>query len=49
MRGEALGLVKAPCPSVLECHDREAGGSGWVGEQGERGWDGGLSGRNKER
>jgi len=31
VRGEALGPVKAGCPSVGECHDREAGGSGWVG------------------
>ena len=25
MREEALGLVKAQCPSVGECQDREAG------------------------
>jgi hypothetical protein len=24
MRGEALGLVKAQCPSIGECQDREA-------------------------
>jgi hypothetical protein len=37
MRGEALGSVKALCPSVGECQDREAGlgglvsrGSEWV-------------------
>jgi len=31
MGGEALGLVKARCPSVGECQGREAGGSGWMG------------------
>ena len=30
MRGEALGSVKAPCPSVGECQDREAGVGGLV-------------------
>jgi hypothetical protein len=25
MKGEALDLVKAPCPSVEECQDRETG------------------------
>ena len=30
MRGEALGLVKARCPSVGECQDREAGVGGLV-------------------
>ena len=30
MRGEALGLVKAQCPSVGECQDREAGVGGLV-------------------
>jgi len=25
MRGEALGLLKALCPSVGECQDRETG------------------------
>jgi hypothetical protein len=46
MRGEALGLVKALCPSVGECQDREAGvgglgsrgrGMGWGGFRGEMG------------
>ena len=30
MRGKALGLVKAGCPSVGECQDREAGVGGLV-------------------
>ena len=30
MRGEALGLVKTPCPSVGECQAREAGVGGLV-------------------
>ena len=30
MRGEALGLVKARCPSVGECQDRDAGVGGLV-------------------
>jgi hypothetical protein len=30
MGGEALGPVKAQCPSVGECQDREAGLSGLV-------------------
>ena len=30
MRGESLGLVKARCPSVGECQDREAGVGGLV-------------------
>jgi hypothetical protein len=30
MGGEALGLVKARCPSVGECHDREVGVGGLV-------------------
>ena len=30
MRGEALGLVKAQCPSVGKCQDREAGMGGLV-------------------
>jgi hypothetical protein len=36
MRGKALGLVKAWCPSVGECQVREMGvgnGSGWVSGQ----------------
>ena len=31
MRGEALGPVKALCPSVGECHGQEAGVGGLVG------------------
>jgi hypothetical protein len=30
VRGEALGLVKAQCPSVGECQDQEAGVGGLV-------------------
>jgi hypothetical protein len=30
MGGEALGPVKAPCPSVGECEGREAGVGGLV-------------------
>jgi hypothetical protein len=30
MGGEALGLVKARCPSVGECQDRETGVDGLV-------------------
>jgi hypothetical protein len=30
MGGEALGPVKAPCPSVEECQDRETGVGGLV-------------------
>jgi hypothetical protein len=30
MRGEAFSLVKAQCPSVGECQDREAGVGGLV-------------------
>jgi hypothetical protein len=42
MRGEALGPVKALCPSI----GRTRNGSGWVGEQGEgRGIRGFLEGK----
>jgi hypothetical protein len=34
MGGEALGPVKALCPSVVECQS-QGSRSGWVGEQGE--------------
>jgi hypothetical protein len=39
MGGEALGLVKAGCPSVGECQDREVGVDGLVsrGREGEVG------------
>jgi hypothetical protein len=36
MRGEALGPVKAQCPSVGECQGREAGGDGCIGEHPHR-------------
>jgi hypothetical protein len=29
MRGEALGHLKARCPSIRECQTREEGVSGW--------------------
>jgi hypothetical protein len=34
MEEEALGPMKALCPSVGECQSQEAG-VGWVGEQGK--------------
>ena len=40
MRGEALGLVNARCPSVGECQDREAG----VGRLVSRGSGDGIGG-----
>ena len=40
MRGQDLGLVKALCPSVGECQDREAG----VGELVSRGKVDGIRG-----
>ena len=42
MGGEAVGPVKALCPSVGECQDREAGVGGLV-SSGRRGWDRGFS------
>jgi hypothetical protein len=48
MRGKALGLVKALCPSVGECQDRDAG----VGELVSRGRGdvmGGFQRGNQER
>ena len=46
LRVEALGPAKAEYPSVGECHDREVGVGGWVGEHpietGEGGWDRGF-------
>jgi len=36
MGGEALGPVKALCPSIGECLDRKAGVGGWVGEHSHR-------------
>jgi hypothetical protein len=39
MGGEALGPVKAQCPSVGECQDQEAGVGGLgVGMRGGGGW-----------
>jgi hypothetical protein len=43
MRGEALGLVKALCPSVGECQDKEAGVGGLV----SRGRGDGMGGFRK--
>jgi hypothetical protein len=45
MRGEAIGLVKAHCPSVGECQDREAG----VGELVSRGREGSMGGGEGQR
>ena len=44
MRGEALGHLKAQCPSVAECQDREAGVGGWDGSRihSEKEWSGGI-------
>jgi hypothetical protein len=45
---EALGHVKAPCPSVGECQGREVGVGGWVGggtlSWKQEGWDRGFPG-----
>jgi hypothetical protein len=41
-RREAFSSVKARCPSVEECQDREVGVSGWRNiliEEEEGGWD----------
>jgi hypothetical protein len=32
MRGEALGPVKVPCPSIGECLGQESGVGGYPGE-----------------
>jgi hypothetical protein len=45
MGGEALGLVKARCPSVGVCQSGEAGVGGWGStliEAGGRVWDKGY-------
>jgi hypothetical protein len=47
MRGEALGLVKARCPSVGECQDREAGVGG-LGSKGRWGMGWGLGGEMRK-
>ena len=41
MRGEALGPVKARCPSIEECQNREAGVGGLV-SRGKRDGIGGI-------
>jgi hypothetical protein len=46
MRGEALGPVKAPCPSVAECQCREGWKNTFI-EAGGRGMvDGVLEGKS---
>ena len=47
MRGEALGLVKALCPSVWECQYREVGVSGLV-SRGREDWIGDFGGEMKK-
>jgi hypothetical protein len=48
VRGEALCPVKARCPSVRECQDKEAGVGGLVSK--ERGYGiGGFQRGNQER
>jgi hypothetical protein len=43
MEGEPLIPLKAYCPSIGECQEPGQGSwSGWVCEQGEGGWEGGL-------
>jgi hypothetical protein len=41
LRGEALGIVKAQCPSVGGLSG-QGSGNGWVSVQGDRGWDKGV-------
>jgi hypothetical protein len=48
MEREALGLVKAQCPSVGECQDREAGVGGLV-SRGRGNGIGGFQRGNEER
>jgi hypothetical protein len=45
MGGEALGPVKARCPSVGEFQDREVGVGGLVSREGEGGIGGILEGK----
>ena len=47
MEGEALGPVKALCPS--RGMTRPGSRSGWVDEQGEKGGDRGFGRGNQER
>jgi hypothetical protein len=42
MRGEALGPVKARCPSVGECQSREAVVGGWMSRGVGWGWRQGV-------
>ena len=49
MGGGTLGPVKAQCPSIGECQDREAGVSGLVSSGGWGDGIGGLRRRNQER
>jgi hypothetical protein len=49
MGGEALGPVKALCPSLGECQGQEVGVGGWVEEQGEGVGIGGFWKRSQER
>ena len=47
MEREALGLVKAQCPSVGECQDREAG-VGWLVNKGRGNRMGGFRGEMRK-
>ena len=46
MRGESLGLVKALCPSIGECQDREARVGGLVSRR--RGDGMGVAGETRK-
>jgi hypothetical protein len=48
MGGEALGPVKAQCPSIGECQNREAGMGGLV-SRGKGKGEGGFWSGNQER
>jgi hypothetical protein len=48
MRGEALGLVKARCPSVAECQDKEVGVGGLVSRGREDGIGGVSEGKGRK-
>jgi hypothetical protein len=48
MEGEALGPVKAQCPSVEECQDRESG-VGVLVSMGRGGRIGSFGGETQER
>jgi hypothetical protein len=52
MGGEALGPVKAQCPSVGECQGSQMGVGGWVGKHPHRSRGdriGGFQRENSER